>query len=171
MKKEELKNKIQKLVKQKYKPKQAIDLDKNTSPVSLEQNKYPMINSFPQIEKPIIELLTPQYDLFIDRIEWVAPKPLTFRIVLLNEQFFYLIYTERSWIANVANKNYYLLNISESESASEKISKMLYYEKPISKEGEMGGEEPFEEDPFQNNDPTPTSSPEEGGDEEETEAI
>jgi hypothetical protein len=176
MTKEELKNKIKKIVKQKYKSKNSINLDKNNSSISLEKSKYPLINSFSLIEKPIIELLTPQYELFIDRIEWVSPKPLTFRVVLLNDQYFYLIYNKKSWTANVSNKNYYLLNIQDVENASTKISKMLYYEKPISKEG-MGEENNFDEDPFQTSpedqfqpdSPEPSSTPEDGRDEEETE--
>ena len=60
-------------------------------------------------------------------IQWVAPKPMTFRIVLTNGEMFYLISTPKSWIAQVEGKKYYLLNIGEEESACQSISRMLYY--------------------------------------------
>ena len=37
------------------------------------------------------------------------------------------MYTERSWIAKVEGKKYYLLNLSEEESAAESISRILSY--------------------------------------------
>jgi len=40
---------------------------------------------------------------------------------------FYLIHTDRSWIAQVSGKKYYLLNVGEEEFASEAISRLLYY--------------------------------------------
>jgi hypothetical protein len=60
-------------------------------------------------------------------IQWVAPKPITFRIVLTNGEIFYLISTPKSWIAQIEGKKYYLLNLGEEESACQSISRMLYY--------------------------------------------
>jgi hypothetical protein len=81
-----------------------IDLD-SPSTVSLDTTRFPVLAKFPTLKDTIIQLLTGQYDLFIKDIEWVAPRPTTFRIVLANEQPFYLIYTDRSWIAKVEGKN------------------------------------------------------------------
>ena len=60
-------------------------------------------------------------------IEWVAPRPTTFRIVLGNNENFLLTYTERSWIAQIEGKNYYLLNLGEEEQATQAIARMLAY--------------------------------------------
>jgi hypothetical protein len=60
-------------------------------------------------------------------IEWVAPRPTTFRIILGNDENFMLIYTERSWIAQVEGKKYYLLNLGEEEQAAQAISRILAY--------------------------------------------
>jgi hypothetical protein len=60
-------------------------------------------------------------------IEWVAPRPTTFRIVLGNNENFLLTYTERSWIAQIEGKNYYLLNLGEEEQAAQSIARMLAY--------------------------------------------
>jgi hypothetical protein len=63
-----------------------------------------------------------------------------------------LTYTPRSWIAQVEGKKYYLLNLSEEESATEAIARMLAYgiaeEKPVEGETtETSTEEPAIEEP------------------------
>jgi hypothetical protein len=71
--------------------------------------------------------LTNEYDNFLDSIDWVSPRPTTFRINLKNDQEFYLIYGKRSWIAQVEGKKYYLLNLPEEERAAQAISRLLRY--------------------------------------------
>ena len=89
--------------------------------------EYDELTKFPELKAIIVDLLGPDYAKFIDSIDWVAPKPTTFRINLLNGQSFYLIYTTRSWIAEVEGKKYYLLNLNEQERATEKIARILCY--------------------------------------------
>jgi hypothetical protein len=125
MTKDELKEKIKVLVKQVYTPNQ-IDLDKG-SEVSLDAPKFPVLVKFPKLKDVIVNLLTDQYEVFMTNIEWVAPRPTTFRIVLGNNENFLLTYTERSWIAQIEGKNYYLLNLGEEEQATQAIARMLAY--------------------------------------------
>jgi hypothetical protein len=75
--------------------------------------------------------LGPQFDLFIASIDWVAPKPTTFRINLKNNENFYLVYTPRTFIAEIEGKKYYLLNLNEQENAENAIARMLRYGAPI----------------------------------------
>ena len=89
--------------------------------------EYDELTKFPELKAIIVDLLGPDYAKFIDSIDWVAPKPTTFRINLLNGQSFYLTYTTRSWIAEVEGKKYYLLNLNEQERATEKIARILRY--------------------------------------------
>ena len=149
MKKSELRDKIKALVQQTYKAK-TIDLDKGGE-VTLDAEKFPVLTKFPKLKEVIIDLLTDQYEVFMTGIEWVAPRPTTFRIVLGNDENFMLIYTERSWIAQVEGKKYYLLNLSEEEMAAESISRLLAYGVPAPAEGEAPAEEtaeaPAEETP------------------------
>ena len=118
MTKDELKDKIKVLVKQVY-----VDKAKTT----LAAAEYDELTKFPELKKVLVDLLTPDFDFFLASIDWVAPKPTTFRINLLNGQSFYLIYTTRSWIAEVEGKKYYLLNLNEQERATEKIARILRY--------------------------------------------
>ena len=135
MTKDDLKNKIKALVKQKYakdnskdddETSSTIDLD-SPSTVTLDNTRFPVLVKFPTLNDTIIKLLTGQYDLFIKDIEWVAPRPTTFRIVLANDQVFYLMYTDRTWIGKVEGKKYYLLNISEEQNCIESIARILSY--------------------------------------------
>ncbi len=128
MTKDELRDRIKALVKQVYssveQPDAEIDLD-NPEPVSLDSERFPVLVKFPTLKDTIIKLLTDQYELFLKDIEWVAPRPTTFRIILANDQVFYLIYTDRTWIGKVEGKKYYLLNLSEEQNCIEAIARIL----------------------------------------------
>ena len=126
MDKTELTSKIKSIVKQVYSSTNKISLDEPPV-ISLDNFRFPILQKFPQIQKVLVDLLSDQYDLFLKDIQWVAPKPTTFRIILANDKEFYLIYTERTWIVKVEGKKYYMLNINEAERATEVIARILSY--------------------------------------------
>ena len=82
--------------------------------------------------------MTSEFDKFLSSIDWVAPRPTTFRINLKNDQNFYLTFGKRSWICQVEGKKYYLLNLPEEERAAEAIARILRY-------GVKTEETPFED--------------------------
>jgi len=145
MTKDELKEKIKVLVQQVYKPDTLQAQDK----ISLDAPKFPVLEKFPTLKQVIIDLLTNQYEIFVSDIQWVAPKPTTFRVILGNGEPFMLTYTPRSWVAQVEGKKYYLLNLSEEEAATEAIARVLAYgqatEPPAEGETTTGEETPTEE--------------------------
>jgi hypothetical protein len=163
MTKNELREKIKTLAKQALAPK-SIDLDKGND-VSLDALKFPVLGKFPELKKVIVDLLTDQYEIFLTDIQWVAPRPTTFRIVLGNGENFNLIYTERSWIAKVEGKKFYLLNLSEEEQAAESIARILSYglkeaeASPDSLEGEEPAEVKPEDITPEENNPQPEEIP------------
>ena len=130
MTKSELRDRIKALVKQVYSTtKQSgaeVDLD-NPEPISLDNERFPVLVKFPTLKDIIVKMLTDQYELFLKDIEWVAPRPTTFRIILANDQPFYMIYTDRTWIGKVEGKKYYLLNLSEEQNCIEAIARILSY--------------------------------------------
>ena len=159
MTKSEFRDRIKSLVKQVYSgatKSTEVDLD-TISAVSLDTTRFPVLAKFPTLRDTIIKLLTDQYDLFLKDIEWVAPRPTTFRIVLANDQVFYLIFTDRTWIGKVEGKKYYLLNISEEQNCVESIARILSYgakvvvdtptETPTEPPAETPAETPVEETP------------------------
>ena len=139
MTRDQLKNRIRGLVKQVY------TVNKITPEEAAE---YDELTKFPELKKVIVDLQTNQYDNFLDSIDWVSPRPTTFRINLKNGQDFYLIYGKRSWIAQVEGKKYYLLNLPEEERAAQAIARILRYgtkeEAGATETGgaELGGETP-----------------------------
>jgi hypothetical protein len=86
---------------------------------------YDELVKFPALKDVIVDLLTDQFDSFLESVDWVAPRPTTFRVNLLNGQNFLLMYTERSWIAQVAGKKYYILNLDEEERAAMAVNRLL----------------------------------------------
>jgi len=138
--KQELVDKIQTIAKRVYsaKTKQSGTLGVSPEDVDFDKEMFPVLSKFPALKQVIINLLTKQYEDFISDIYWVAPRPTTFKIILANNQIFYLIYTERSWIAKVEGKKYYLLNMNEEMRAAEAIARILLY---------GGGAEPDKEAP------------------------
>ena len=89
--------------------------------------EYDELTKFPELKEVILDLLTDEFNNFVSSIDWVAPRPTTFRINLKNNQEFYLIYGKRSWVAQIEGKKYYLLNLPEEERAAEAISRILRY--------------------------------------------
>jgi len=141
MTKDELKEKIKVLVRQVYKP----EILTGNERISLDAAKFPVLEKFPELKEIIVNLLTQQYEIFVTDIQWVAPKPTTFRVVLGNGETFMLTYSPRSWIAQIEGKKYYLLNLNEEEAATEAISRILAYgiqEETTPEEGSAEGTEP-----------------------------
>ena len=86
---------------------------------------YDELVKFPALKDIIVDLMTDQFDSFLESVDWVAPRPTTFRINLLNGQNFLLMFTDRSWKAQVQGKKYYLLNLDEEERCALAINRLL----------------------------------------------
>ena len=159
--KKELVDKIQAIAKRVYAAKTAgetsIEAQEDTfgvtpDDVNFEEELFPVLAKFPKLKEVIMDLLTDQYGDFISDIWWVAPRPTTFKIMLANDQYFYLIYTERSWIAQVEGKKFYLASLNEEQRAAAAIARILRYgggaepdkDAPVS-EVPTGGETPADE--------------------------
>ena len=95
--------------------------------------KFPVIEKFPPLKGVMEDLFDFQYEPFVQDIEWVAPRPTTFRIKLVNGADFFLIYQGENeedkglFIAQVAGKKYYLESLPEEQQASEAIARLLRF--------------------------------------------
>jgi len=114
----ELRDRIKLLVKQVYKD------NAKTDDAALA---YDELVKFPELKAVIVNLMTTDFDKFLESVDWVAPRPSTFRVNLLNGENFVLFYDPRSWIAQVEGKKYYLLNLDEEEMAAKAVSRILTY--------------------------------------------
>jgi hypothetical protein len=138
MTKSELRGKIRSLALSIYKDKT------QNKPTYVE---YEELVKFPELKEIIVTLLTSDYDSFVSFIDWVAPRPTTFRINLKNGQEFYLIYHRKSWIAQIEGKKYYLLNLPEEQRAVEAIARMLRYNYQVDKEPSEPSQPPANAEP------------------------
>ena len=137
MTKEEFKEKIKGL---------AFEVIQDRKKAEIAAVEFDELTKFPELKDVILDLLTSDFDSFISSIDWVAPRPTTFRINLQNGEEFYLIWMSRSWIAQIQGKKYYLLNLTEEQRAAEAISRILRYGTPEVEGGEddsfdTGGDE------------------------------
>jgi len=96
----------------------AFEVIKDRKKSEIASVEYDELTKFPELKEVIITLLTADFDPFLSGIDWVAPRPTTFRINLRNDQEFYLIWMGRSWVAQVEGKKYYLLNLPEEQPAA-----------------------------------------------------
>jgi len=95
-----------------------------------------LIYRFPGLRKSIEELMSPSFGRFITAVDLVAPKPTTFKVTLINGYDYNITYLKKdTYQAKIAGKKYYLLNLGESERASQAITDLLDLS-PSIKEGE-----------------------------------
>ena len=116
----------------------AFEVIKDRKKAEIAAVEYDELTKFPELKKVIVTLLTADFDPFLSGIDWVAPRPTTFRINLKIDENFYLICMGRSWIAQIEGKKYYLLNLPEEERAVEAIARILRYGAPDSGEAAAG---------------------------------
>ena len=153
MTQDELKSRIRELAKQVYQSRQ-----QDVLPNVVE---YDELTKFPELKAVLVDLLTNEYDNFLSSIDWVSPRPTTFRINLKNDQNFYLIYGTRSWIAQVEGKKYYLSNLPEEERAAESIARILRYGTKEEPSEDNDGFDNFpDEKPSKEETPTEPETPE-----------
>ena len=138
MTKAELRNKIKGLAKKVYNDKTKSD----DAAIA-----YDELVKFPELKAVIVDLLTTDFDKFLESVDWIAPRPSSFRINLLNGQNFVLIFDTRSWIAKIEGKKYYLLNLDEEEMAAKAVGRILSYGASTTGSGaEIDGAEEMEDE-------------------------
>jgi hypothetical protein len=77
------------------------DVYKNRLKADVAAAEYDELTKFPELKKVIVDLLSPDFDYFLASIDWVAPRPTTFRVNLKNGQDFYLnLYTQNFYCSN-----------------------------------------------------------------------
>jgi len=97
----------------------------------LPETKDMLLGRFPTLKKTVENLLTKQYSDFIDRIDWVSPKPSTFRVVLQNDQAFYIKWTGTQFQAQIEGKKYMLGRTDDFQQALDRLAELLKQSKPV----------------------------------------
>jgi hypothetical protein len=94
-----------------------------TTPMSFKYSE--MLNKFPKLQETLIRLMSDDFTTFVEDIEWVAPRPTTFKIVLKNQNYFHLIWNGDEFTARVSGTQYNLANLGEEQRAIKAIQELL----------------------------------------------
>jgi len=121
------------------KPEDPIGDIKASKETVLEDATDTMLEKFPTLKMTLIKLMTEDFKEFVDTIDWVSPKPTTFRVNLLNGQDFTLKWTGNNFQAQILGKKYMLGKINEFQQALDKLAR-LYQEAPLKGAGEADAE-------------------------------
>lgn len=98
-----------------------------------------MLEKFPTLKKSLERLMTRDFKEFVEKIDWISPRPTAFRISLQNGQDFNLKWMGKNFEAKIGGKRYFLGKIDEFQQALDKLS-VLYQESPLGATEEEPGE-------------------------------
>ena len=119
-------------------PEEDPDIDAGPETV-LEDATDTILAKFPSLQQAIIKLQTEEFKQFVDTIDWISPRPTSFRVNLKNGQDYILKWTGKTFEAQIMGKRYVLSSISDYQQALDKLA-LLYRESPMKGAGEEGGE-------------------------------
>lgn len=100
-----------------------------------------ILQKYPSLNDTLTDLMTKHFGDYVMGIYVMAPKPTTFKVLLHNGQYFYLMYAKDSYIAKILGKKYYLLDLGAEEYAIKAISDLLLLGKPPGAKGPDDQEE------------------------------
>ena len=106
----------------------------------LEDATDTILAKFPTVKAAIVKLQTEDFKEFVDSVDWISPRPTTFRINLKNGQDYILKWTGSTFEAQIMGKRYYINKISDYQQALDKLN-ILYKEAPMTGAGEEEGGE------------------------------
>jgi len=101
----------------------------------LEDATDTILGKFPTLKAAIVKLQTDDFKEFVDSIDWISPRPTSFRINLKNGQDYILKWTGKTFEAQIMGKKYLLSNIADYQQALDKLA-VLYKEAPMTGAGE-----------------------------------
>ena len=94
-----------------------------------------MLQKYPTLTETLVKLLTEDFRNYIIGVYIMAPKPTIFKIVLHNNRSFYLTYMGKCYEAKVSGKKFWLLKVSELETATIEIANLLMLGTPPTTQG------------------------------------
>lgn len=115
-------------------PEQEPDTDAPEETV-LEDATDKILGRFPTLRQALVKLQTEEFMEFVDSIDWISPRPTSFRVNLKNGQDYILKWTGKTFEAQILGKRYLLSNIADYQQALDKLA-ILYKEAPMTGAGE-----------------------------------
>ena len=119
------------VIKEETEPEEEPDMDAPAETV-LEDATDTILGKFPTLKKALIKLQTDQFKEFVTSIDWISPRPSSFRVNIKNGQTYILKWTGTGFEAQILGKRYYIDKIDDYQQALDKLARLY-------KEGPMGG--------------------------------
>jgi hypothetical protein len=104
----------------------------------LEDATDTILAKFPTVKQALVKLQTEDFKEFVESIDWISPRPTSFRVNLKNGQDYILKWTGKTFEAQILGKRYVLSNIADYQQAIDKLA-ILYKEAPMKGAGEEEG--------------------------------
>lgn len=101
----------------------------------LEDATDQMLNKFPTLKQALVKLQSEDFKEFVSSVDWISPRPTSFRVNLKNGQDYILKWTGKTFEAQIMGKRYLLSNIADYQQALDKLA-ILYKESPMTGAGE-----------------------------------
>tara|TARA_R110001592_G_scaffold150123_1_gene375779 strand:- start:5489 stop:6130 length:642 start_codon:yes stop_codon:yes gene_type:complete len=115
-------------------PEEEPDMDAPQDTV-LEDATDKILGKFPTVKAALVKLQSEQFKEFVESIDWVSPRPSSFRINLKNGQDYILKWMGDGFQAQIQGKRYYINKIDDYQQALDKLE-LLYRESPMKGAGE-----------------------------------
>lgn len=103
------------------------DITPTETPVQPTQETHYLLYKFPQLKKTTAQLFGGQYNDFIESVEWIVPRPTTFKLNLKNGEHIFLKWEGKGFQAQIQGKRYMLELVGEFEQALDRLSEVLKY--------------------------------------------
>ena len=99
------------------------EMPETDSPMSFKYSD--MLYKFPKLQETLVRLLSNDFTSFVENIDWIAPRPTTFKITLKNQNIFHLIWNGDEFTARVAGTQYNLSSLGDEQRAIKAIQELL----------------------------------------------
>ena len=122
------------VIKEETTPEEEPDMDASKETI-LEDATDIILGKFPTLKKAITKLQTNQFKEFVTSIDWISPRPSSFRVNIKNGQSYILKWTGTGFEAQILGKRYYIDKVDDYQQALDKLAR-LYKEGPMSGSGD-----------------------------------
>jgi hypothetical protein len=86
-----------------------------------------ILRKYKRLHRNLTVLMGENFQEYLDGVFIMSGKPTTFKVLLKNDQYFYMTFMGKAYEATVLGKRYYLMNLGEVQRATMAISRLQRY--------------------------------------------
>lgn len=111
----------------------------------LKTGSEEILQKFPTLRKTLEDLLTDNYDEFVDQVKWISPKPSSFEVILKNGERFFLKWNGGGFSAEIGGKTYDISTVQGFQRALSALGE-IFQTGPVRSLSDLESEEEEETD-------------------------